>query len=213
MTFTKKITLAVLMLAALQGATIAGESGTVYSMLSTNGVGLGYAKSIDKDFALRGQINALPKTSYSGNVGDFGSNSSLKVDASWRSVQLLADWYPTASGLRLSAGAMANRNKITIAGAGTINGVAATVNSEIKMCCASLAPYVGIGYSTRPKDASGWGLVIDVGIVRQDPKATLTTTTPGVTAADIAVQKQKIDDAIKRLRNYPVIGIGVSYAF
>lgn len=212
MIVSKKFALIAFLVGSLHGISVAGDAGVGYALVSTNGVGLGYAKSVGNDFALRGQINALPKTSYTGNVGDFGSNSSLNVDALWRSAQLVGDWYPSSTGFRLSAGLVVNRNKITLAGKGDVNGIAATVNSEIKMHKGA-APYIGIGYSTRPKDASGWGFVFDLGVMRQDPKATLTATGVGITAADIAKQTDKVNEAIRKLRNYPVVGIGVSYAF
>lgn len=213
MTFSKKIALIALTLGAIQAGAIAGQNGTLYSLVSTNGVGLGYAKSVNKDVAIRGQFNLLPKTSYSGNVGDFGTNSTVNVDAVWKSVQLVGDWYPSANGFRISGGVIYNKNKITVAGQGDVNGKTATVNAEIEMCCRGLAPYIGIGYSTRPKDAKGLGFIMDLGVMLQDPKSKLSATGAGITAADIAAQNAKVTDAIKKLKYFPVVGVGISYAF
>ncbi len=190
----------------------AGDTGTVYTQLGTNGIGIGYAASVSDDWAVRGQINALPKQSFSGDVGDFGSTSKLTIDINWSSVQLVGDWYPGDSGFRLSGGLVFNNNKINISGTGEVNGKTATVDAEIKMSD-SVAPYVGIGYSTRPKAAKGFGFNYDLGVMFQNPKSTLTATGAGVTPADIDAQNVKVQDAINKLKVMPVFGIGVSYAF
>lgn len=199
-------------LAAAMCAAHAGDNGTIYTQIGTNGVGIGYAASVAPDWAVRGQINALPKTSFSGDVGDFGSTSQMTIDINWSSVQLVGDWYPGDGGFRLSGGLVLNNNKITIAGTGNVNNKPATVNAEIKMSD-TVAPYVGIGYSTRPKAAKGFGFNYDLGVMFQNPKSTLTATGAGVTQADIDAQNAKVQEAIDKLKVSPVLGIGVSYAF
>jgi hypothetical protein len=139
---------------ALPLAAIAGDSGVVYGQLSTNGLGIGYAASVKDDWAMRGQFNSF-KMAFSGDVGDFGANSKLTADVNLQSIQLLADWYPTASGFRLSGGLVVNNNKVTLTGTGKVAGKDATVNGELKMSD-SLSPYLGLGYATRPKDARAW---------------------------------------------------------
>lgn len=201
-----------LIIGILPLAAVAGDMGTVYTELSTNGLGLGYAKSVSEDWAVRGQINALPKQTFTGDVGDFGSTSNLKIEIDWTSVQLLGDWYPSTGGFRLTGGVVANNNKITISGTGNVNNKPATINSEIKMSD-GIAPYLGLGYSTKPKDAKGFGFVFDLGVMMQNPKATLSATGVGVTQADIDAQLIKVQDAINKLKVFPVFGIGVSYAF
>ena len=190
----------------------AGDTGTVYTQLGTNGLGLGYAASVSQDWAVRGQLNALPKQSFSGDVGDFGTGSKLTIDIDWNSVQLVGDWYPGDGGFRLSGGVVFNNNKITISGTGNVNNKPATVNAEVKMSD-GVAPYLGIGYSTRPKVAKGLGFNYDVGVMFQNPKSTLTATGAGVTQADIDAQNAKVQDAINKLKVMPVLAIGVSYSF
>ena len=212
MKLTNKFAQIALVLAALPVAAVAGDMGTIYTQIGSNGLGLGYAKSVSQDWAVRGQYNALPKTSFSGDVGDFGSGNTLVVDIAWSSVQLLGDWYPSDGGFRVSGGVVFNSNKITLAGTGTVNNTPGqTVNAEIKMSD-SVAPYVGIGYSTRPKDAKGFGFTYDLGVMFQNPKSTLTATGT-VTQADIDAQNAKVQDAIDKLKVMPAFSIGVSYSF
>lgn len=203
-------TVALLCAAPLLGH--AGELGTLYTQVGTNGIGIGYAQSVGENWALRGQYNALPKTSFSGDVGDFGATAKLIVDIHWSSVQLLADWYPGAGGFRLTGGAVLNNNKITISGNGKVNDKDAAVNAEIKMSD-TLAPYLGIGYGSRPKTSKGFGFNYDLGVMLQNPKSTLTATGADVSQSDIDTQNRKVQDAIDNMKVMPVFGIGVSYAF
>ena len=214
MALFKKLTQIALVLGAIPVAAIAGDMGTVYTQLSTNGVGLGYAASVNEDFAVRGQLNALPNYSFTGDVGDFGAGNTMKAELNWSSVQLVGDWYPSSGGFRMSGGVVFNNSKLTLTGTGKVGSNAGTsnVDAEIKMSD-GIAPYAGIGYSTKPKDAKGLGFVFDLGLMFQNPKVTLNATGGGVTAAQIEEQRVKVQDAIDKLKVFPVFGIGLSYSF
>jgi hypothetical protein len=192
-------------------AATAGDSGAFYGQVGTNGLGVGYAASVNNDWAVRGQFNAY-KMSFSGDVGDFGVNANLTADIKLQSFLLLADWYPTASGLRLSGGGVVNSNKVTLAGTGQVAGKVATVKGELKMSD-SLSPYLGVGYANRPKEAKGLGFNVDLGVMFQSPKTSLTATGSGITQADIDTQLQKMQAAADKLKWLPVLGFGVSYGF
>jgi hypothetical protein len=204
-----------IVLAVLPLTSLAADYGSVYTQISTNGLGIGYAASVAPDWALRGQFN-LYKQSFSGNVGDFGSSTNIVADLNFNSVPLLADWYPNQSGFRVSGGIVINNNKITFAGTGATVGTTtnSTVNGEIKMSDA-LSPYIGVGYATRPKDSKGFGFNCDFGAMFQNPSVTMTATSPlgPVAQSEIDAQKAKVQDAINNLRTMPVIGIGFSYSF
>lgn len=211
MKLSKKMTSLALLLSALPVAALAGEAGTVYTQIGSNGVGIGYGASVSADWALRGQLNAY-KQSFSGDVGDFGAGSALTIDLNLSSAQLVGDWYPSNGGFHLSGGLVFNNNKITIAGTGNVNNKPATVSAEIKMSDA-VSPYLGLGYATRPKDAKGFGFNFDLGVMFQKPKVTLTATGVGVTQADIDAQTAKVQDAADKFKNMPVLGFGISYSF
>lgn len=212
MKLSKKIACIAAFVGAVPLAAVAGDMGTVYTQIGMGGLGIGYAKSVSQDWAVRGQYNALPKQKFTGNVGDFGSNSNLTVELDWSSVQLTGDWYPGAGGFRLSGGAVFNNSKLTISGTGTVdNQPNQTVNAEIKMSD-SLAPYLGIGYSVRPKEAQGFGFTYDLGVMFQNPKSTLTACCTA-SQAEINAQNAKVQDAINNLKVMPVLNIGISYSF
>jgi hypothetical protein len=210
MHLSKKLTQLALFLTALPLAAVAGDAGTMYTQLGTNGLGIGYAASVSNSWAVRGQYNTM-KQSYSGDVGSYGPGSALEVKIDFDSLQLLGDWYPAGDGFRLSGGVVFNNNKITVTGTGQVNGVNGTVNGQIKMS-ESAAPYIGIGYSTKPKVAKGFGFTFDAGVMFQDPKATLTAT-GGPTAADIAVGQRQMQEAADNFKNMPVLSLGLSYSF
>ncbi len=207
----KRFIHAAMLALALPGAAMAGDAGTLYIPLTSNGMGIGYAKSVSDSWAVRGQYTAF-KTSYSGDVSDLGSSARLNIDLNLSTTQVLGDWYPGDGGFRLTGGVVFNDNKITIAGTGATVGTATnqTVNAEIKMS-KNPGAYLGIGYATRPKNAKGFGFVFDLGVMGQDPEVTLTASS--ASASDIATQKAKIQDAVNNLKAMPVLGIGVSYSF
>jgi hypothetical protein len=129
----------------------------------------------------------------------------------WNSLNLLADWYPTDNSFRVTGGITFNNSKVKISGSGSVDGVAATdINSEVKVSD-TIAPYLGVGYGTRPKDAKGWGFSLDLGVSFNNPKVSLTAT--GVSQANIDNQIKKVEDALKSFKTLPVFGIGVSYSF
>lgn len=197
--------------AALPLAAQAGDAGTLYTQLSTNGIGVGYGASLSERWALRGQYNTY-SMNFSGDVSDIGNGGNSDIKVKLNSFQLLGDWYPGEGGFRLSMGVVANDNKITLDGTGNVNGKTATINGEVKLSD-TISPYLGIGYSVRPRNARGWGFIFDLGIMGQTPKVTLNATGGGVTQGDIDAQKAKIEDAVNKLRIMPVIGLGVSYSF
>ena len=208
MKLSKKITLLALVFGSLPVAALAGDAGTVYTQLSTNGLGLGYAASVSKDFAVRGQYNTM-KFSF---TGDSGGVAATNADIQFNSLQVLGDWYPMDGGFRLTGGVAFNNNKVTFSGSGKINDKAATVDGEIKMSD-SVSPYLGIGYATRPKDAKGFGFNLDLGAMFQNPKATLTATGTTATAAEIESQRLKLQEAADLFKVMPVFGLGISYSF
>lgn len=196
---------------AMPVAAMAGDTGTLYTQLSTNGLGLGYAMSLNDDWAARGQYNSY-KRSFSGDVGDYGSSANMQLDLTLSSFEVLGDWYPGSGGFRFSGGVVFNDNKITLTGTNANVGSASgqTVSGQIKMS-KSPSPYLGIGYSVRPKAGKGFGFTFDFGVMRQDPQLTLTAS--GASQADIDAQIASSQDALNKLKNMPVIGLGLSYSF
>ena len=209
-----KWVLMAVLVCALPATTLAGNSGTLYTELGSNGVGLGYALSVSDNWAVRGQYNSYDH-SFSGDVGDYGAAATMQLDLSLSSVEVLGDWYPGRGGFRLSGGVVFNNNKVTVTGTGANVGGATnqTVVGEIKMS-KSPSPYLGLGYSSRPKEAKGFGFTFDFGVMGQDPEMSLTSTgaTPAL-QSQVNAQIAANQSALDKLRTMPVLGLGLSYTF
>jgi hypothetical protein len=135
------------------------------------------------------------------------------VEVDWNSAQIVGDWYPMGDGFRVTGGAVFNNNKITVNGTGTVDNVpGATVNAEVKMS-EGLTPYLGIGYGMKPKMDKGLGFNMDLGIMFQNPKATLNATGAGVSTTNIANEQREMQDAVDKLKYFPVLSFGISYSF
>lgn len=214
MRLANHLTKIALVLGTLPLAALAGDNGTVYTQLGTNGLGLGYAASVAPNWAVRGQYNYLNKQKYTGDVGDFGSGSSLTVEVDWNSLQLVGDWYPAGDGFRVTGGVVFNNNKITVTGQGKIGNDTnlSTVNAEMKMSD-GVTPYLGIGYGMKPKADKGLGFNMDFGVMFQNPKATLNVTSTTASATDIANERRDFQDAADKLKYMPVLSFGLSYSF
>lgn len=214
MRLANHLTKIALVLGTLPLAALAGDNGTVYTQLSTNGLGIGYAASVAPNWAVRGQYNYLNKQKYTGDVGDFGSGSNLTVEIDWNSLQLVGDWYPAGDGFRVTGGVVFNNNKITVTGQGKIGNDTnlSTVDAEMKMSD-GVTPYLGIGYGMKPKADKGLGFNMDFGIMFQNPKATLNVTSTTASATDIANERRDFQDAADKLKYMPVLSFGLSYSF
>ncbi len=210
MTISPKKSWLALIVAALPLGAVAGEMGTVFTQVGTNGVGLGYAASVNEDWAVRGVLSGYNQT-FTGDIGDFGPNSNLNVKLDLSSAQIVADWYPMGDGFRVSGGAVFNNNKISISGVGKVDGVTTTVDAEVKMSD-GVSPYLGVGYSNKPKYAKGFGVTFDLGVMFQNPKATIAPQTT-LSATNVANGTAELQNAMNKLKNMPVFAVGISYSF
>ena len=210
--------IALALAATLPMAAQAGQNGVVFTQVGVTGIGIGYAQSVAPDFAIRGQVSALPNVSGTGPVkfGSLGDTGQVNANLTWSAVQIVADWYPSkGNGFRVSGGLVINNSKLALDGTGKVGPQNVNINGEVKVSD-GVAPYLGIGYSTRPKDAKGWGFMVDAGVAFQKPTASLTIPDPAQAAlleADRVKQLADMQDAINPLKAMPMLSIGVSYAF
>ncbi|MDX8397465.1 MAG: hypothetical protein R8K49_04000 [Mariprofundaceae bacterium] len=184
-------------------------------------------------FGLEATTNVVPmlvNVRLQGNIFNYNKNitdTDLTYEAKLklRSVGLLADIYPFAGKFRITGGAYYNGNKLTMTGrptAGniTINNVnyttaqLGTVKSTIDFN--KFAPYVGIGWGDAISSGSPFGFSFELGALYMGkPKTSITATGPSAAAAaaDIAVEKKKLDDSMNNMKFYPVATVGVNWRF
>ncbi len=167
----------------------------------------------------RVQLNAF---NYNKTLQD----TSVTYDAKLKlfSFGAVADVYPFVGKFRLSGGLYYNGNKFSMTGTpsagGTyvINGTTYTAAQVGSLTSTvdfnKVAPYVGIGFGDPVSSGSPVGFNVDLGVLYMGtPKSSVTATGTAVAAADIAAEKKKLDDALNKMKFYPVAALGVTFRF
>jgi hypothetical protein len=171
------------------------------------------------------------------NTVGFGYNySSQGIDynasLSPTNVHLLGDYFPFGGGLRVTGGFVFQNNRfngsaksnasnqININGTNYNASQIGTVETSGNFSN-SVAPYLGIGFGTPISE--GFGFNVDLGVMfAGSPTVSLAANniSPAVPVAvqnqlrsDLAAQQQKTNADIRNFNIYPVLSIGVSYAF
>ena len=207
-------------LAAVAGLTPAGvaQAGEVYFGAGTTGIVLGVGEHVGAHTGVRAEANAL---SYSRSVSttNVDYDGKLKADG----VNLMIDCFPVADvPFRVTVGAVFGNNRLTAVGKPrnntfTINGqtfsaAGESINFTVKQ--PSVQPYLGIGLGHLKN--KGWAFFADLGATYGKPKVDFTAT-PGLVAAatqaNIDAERQDVQSKANDYKFYPVIKLGVSYAF
>lgn len=176
--------------------------------------------------------------SLGGRIGYSGFNYSRKTHTSdvdydaklkLSSLRLLADW-DLGAGFRVTGGVVYNNNKVDVTGQAangtyTLNGNTyqasdiGNFTGRVKLGD-GFAPYLGVGYGMIAK--KGLGLYADLGVMYQGKAKTSLNVTCGsaLNASqctqlqnDAEVERQKVQDKLNGYNWYPVVSVGVSYAF
>jgi hypothetical protein len=149
---------------------------------------------------------------------------------------LLLDWHPFAGGFRVSTGlavtALDVELKADANGEYEIGDHTYTGNPHLDadVDYAPVAPYFGLGWG-RAFDASGWSMTFELGVLLLgDPSVTLdasgSLSSPDINGGasidvstsaefqqDLERERQNLEDDIDDFTLYPVLNLGVSYAF
>jgi len=193
----------------------------------TLGVGIDVSTMVSPMFGIRGNLNGA---SYNDNrdAGDL----NYDTDINFFSIGLIGDYHPFSGSFRMSGGLYYNDNAVTgnftprsnetfqlgdhTYSASEIGKVTTDIEWEN-----TISPYLGIGWGNN-SNAKGWGFSFDVGALYQG--TTQITTTPNINAsvpaaeraqiqADANRETKTIEDDISDYTWYPVLSIGVTYAF
>jgi hypothetical protein len=157
-----------------------------------------------------------------GSVSRDVETTDVNYDAKMKlsNLNLLLDWSPLGP-FRISAGFIANDNKIDMNGTGN-PGTAfqgSTVTGQVKPD-KSFAPYLGIGYGN--VWTAGVNFYFDLGIMFQgSPQVSLqvncsASTTPAQCAAAQSqgeAERQRVQDKVDKYKYYPVANIGITFGF
>jgi len=190
----------------------AGDLG-VAAKVGTLGLGIEATSNIVPLF-----LNArLQGNGFNYNTTITDTNVTYDAKLELATIGLLADVYPLGGKFRITGGAYYNGNKLTMnsqpLGAVVIGGTTYTnpaVTTAVDFN--KFAPYVGIGWGDAISSGSPIGFSFELGALYMGkPKTSIVA--PGVSAADIAVEKQKLDDSLKNMQFYPVASIGINVKF
>lgn len=190
----------------------------VFGGLGTSGVEVGIAERVGGSAGLRmsGEFLKVGR-----NFESDGATYDTKLKFS--SLGLYGDYFIAGGGFRLSAGAVigtrkASGNAVATNGTLSINGspypaAGESVGAEAKF--PSAAPYIGIGYGHH-QPSKGSGFYIDLGVVIGKADAKLSPSAGLVAAAgqaNIDAEQRKLQNSVDKLKAYPVLKFGFSFAF
>lgn len=201
--------------AALSSASAMADEG--YLGIGTTGYGIGYAHKLDDNSGVRVEYDGM---NYNHSVNSNGTTYDAKIKMS--SLGAYYDYF-ISGGFRASAGLVGGDNKFVgtaqaSSGTYTINGTAYSAAGESMTFQAKMPdvmPYFGIGYG-HDQVKPGFGFYADAGFLYGKPKVSLNASSGLVAAAgqaNIDAEKQKLQDKLNKYSLFPVIQVGVSYAF
>jgi len=212
-----------LLLALGMNTAAQADDFAIAAKVGTLGLGVEATTNIVPLFAnVRLQANGF---NYNTTITD--TNVTYDAKLKLATVGLLADIYPFAGKFRITGGAYYNGNKLTMTGRPTglgrftfngINYTAAQVGSVTSTVDFNkFSPYVGIGWGDAISSGSPIGFSFELGALYMGkPNTSITATGAAANpalAANIAVEKQKLDSALKNMQFYPVASIGVNFKF
>ncbi len=199
----------------------------VYAKAGILGVGIGYSHVVSPAFTLRGDLATVGTFKRDGSAGGFDYKAKFRNNQA----MLYVDYFPFDSGFRLTAGlgmrdmrvtGDANPNSAGVVEIGDVPvnfGPGDSATAKVKM--PSIAPYLGVGWSSKPSNPAqgGWGFMADLGVTFGKPKTDFDVSDsvraklgPDAQAA-IDRQYDEIDDKAKKLKFFPSLYLGVSYTF
>jgi hypothetical protein len=204
--------------------------------VGTLGIGADFSVTLTETINARVALTTLSIDSQSEAVvvGDSSTTGTIDAtaDIDFGSSALLFDWHVFDGTFHLTAGLMKADIVAKVVGtlrdSFTVNGQPVAVTDIIGPITGDITlsdsyePYIGIGWGRKAAADSGLSFSAEIGVVYLDPQVNLNatldpTSTSGITQAQLT---QAINDAESTADNelsdldlWPVVSIGVNYAF
>ena len=207
-------------------ASLAHAEGGMTLQLGSSGIGVHAVVPVAEKVQARAGINAL-NYSYDGNTSDVSYNLNLKL----KTIDFLADYYPSAGSFRLTAGLIYNGNKVDARGKPNNDGTY-TLNGNVystgtvgvldgHIDFRNLAPYIGLGWGNPLASDANWHFTGDLGLMLHgSARSSLASSGCQAVAAvcaalqsDIDAENQKLRDKVANYKLFPVVRVGMSYRF
>jgi hypothetical protein len=196
------------------GLAVSGKAGTL-------GLGGELTTGITSNVNARVGLNALD-LDFEDELDDVEYDLGLDLS----SFSALVDWHIFDSSFRISGGFLSMNNELDLDARPTAPeeiGGALYTPAEIGTLSGSvdvdgLAPYVGIGWGNALDRDKRWGLYFDLGVAFTDsPDVALSANgsraSDPIFQADLARERDDIEDDLEPLKFYPVISLGLFYRF
>jgi len=187
----------------------------------TLGIGINFNKQITSKFSVR-----LTYDYFSYDYDSKEDQIDYDFDLTLNNGAGLIDWYPFAGHFRISTGLFINGNDIDAdaKGQGTYEiGDKVYTASEIgklkgELDFNSIAPYLGIGWTSSHQKKRGWFASFDIGVVFQgSPDVDLKVNGPIASdpefQANLRKEENNLEDEVDEYKYYPVVMLGISYVF
>ena len=188
----------------------------------TMGVEAGVASRVSPRVGWRATANYLT-FSFDSTI----SYVDYEMTPEFKAAAFYLDFYPFAGNLRLSGGVQFGDNVIDLEGRprqdlldglpANLTALAADVRLDGEVGFRSVAPYLGLGWSTG-RDR-GWGVSFDLGVYFLGPPTVDRLEVIHPLAAHPVVQsyldeeRAKIEDDLEPFQYYPVASLKLSYTF
>lgn len=177
---------------------------------STLGVGIGVAMPITEEIS--GRLS-LSKFNYASQITtDASKPEETKHDYDVKLLNLaaLADWHLFNGITHLTGGVIFNNNKFDVVS--TPKALMGTGTVITTVTFNKIAPYLGFGWSGRASK-TGVSFRSDIGIMFQGAGTSTVTLTGNAGAVDSVAAKKAVDAELEKYKIYPVISVGLAYAF
>lgn len=214
---TRAVCLAALFFAA---ANASAEGAGVGVKVGSLGIGAELTKSLTSKVNVRVGGNFFDY-SYSGTEDDVTYDFDLKL----QSFSGLIDLHPSGGNFRLSAGVLANSNKVEAVGTttGTYSiGNGNYTRSQVGALTGRIdfkkaAPYAGIGFGNGAR-GKGIGFILDLGVVFQGASkvslsANGTASSSPAFQNDLRLEQTNLQEDLNVFKYYPVIALGIAFRF
>lgn len=198
---------------------------------STLGFGVDASWGVSEHVGVRLTLNTMRIGNFHYFIQDEGVPMNDEYQGDWQFANggLLADWFPWAGVVHLTAGLYYNNNRYSgtappgsLGGnrnyqfngntynSGTFASLSPRIDFERKV-----APYIGLGWSGRTK--GGLSFTSDIGVLVQGSPRVTVEAQGWATGTDmVALQRdaaQAISNQITNTKLYPVVSIGFAYGF
>jgi len=212
---------------------VTATAASIGARAGTLGIGL------ESTHTLHGKLNTrIGLNTFSTTIDDSYDGVNYEAAIDLQTVTALLDWHPYAGNFFLSGGLVFNGSSISIknkqitqsftVGNNTYTSSDLLLEGDIGF--QPLAPYFGLGWRTAPASKGGIGFSSEVGVMYSGSPdihlnasgSAYNTNNPGnsfnVAAdpsfqQDLAREEKRLEGDYKKYKYFPVLSLGVTYAF